>query len=496
MTLTDFIKGQKTLLIAPAGHGKTHAIAECIKLSPDGTKQLVLTHTHAGISSIKSKLKKINVDESKYKVVTITGFVQGLVGSFIGLKKLGVTQEDKRYFDLIFMRGSDLFKKESVTSVIKLSYDGLFVDEYQDCSKLQHNLVMQLSKLMPTHLLGDPLQSIYDFDGGSIDFNKDLNEFDRYEILDKPWRWLTDGNSPELGAKILEVRKELLSDVQEIELADDEKSHYRVVTLNSVDVGAYFNQVGKFLRGIEDKSVLVIVPSYFDSKAGLLKGRIDDRALLCRQFNIDHDYILLEAIDDKSFYSVAKQVDSLISIFAKHRKNTKYIKHINVLLESLKFNKTDIKEWLDVSKEKVKARRAPHKVNVDTLESLVKDLIESPSLTNLSPLISFFDETIKLRSKRQSLLYTVKKCIRDSINNDLPVYENMCNHKNALRVKGRKVEGRCVGTTLLTKGLEFSIVVILDTHHLEDRNNFYVAVSRACKELYILTASEKLVFQK
>ena len=50
MTLTDFITEPKSLLIAPAGHGKTYAIASCIKLCPIGEKQLVLTHTHAGIS--------------------------------------------------------------------------------------------------------------------------------------------------------------------------------------------------------------------------------------------------------------------------------------------------------------------------------------------------------------------------------------------------------------------------------------------------------------
>ena len=65
MTLTDFITEPKSLLIAPAGHGKTYAIASCIKLCPIGEKQLVLTHTHAGISLRKnfknSRLKIINM---------------------------------------------------------------------------------------------------------------------------------------------------------------------------------------------------------------------------------------------------------------------------------------------------------------------------------------------------------------------------------------------------------------------------------------------------
>ena len=101
MTLTDFITEPKSLLIAPAGHGKTYAIASCIKLCPIGETQLVLTHTHAGISSIKKKLQKLKVEDNKYEVVTISGFAQKIVHAFFGLEKLGIQQEDKNYFDAI-----------------------------------------------------------------------------------------------------------------------------------------------------------------------------------------------------------------------------------------------------------------------------------------------------------------------------------------------------------------------------------------------------------
>ena len=32
MTLSNFINNPRSVLIAPAGHGKTHAIASCIKI--------------------------------------------------------------------------------------------------------------------------------------------------------------------------------------------------------------------------------------------------------------------------------------------------------------------------------------------------------------------------------------------------------------------------------------------------------------------------------
>ena len=49
------------MVIAPAGFGKTYTIAECVA-SYRGEKQvLVLTHTHAGIASLKEKFQLKNI---------------------------------------------------------------------------------------------------------------------------------------------------------------------------------------------------------------------------------------------------------------------------------------------------------------------------------------------------------------------------------------------------------------------------------------------------
>ena len=72
-------------------------------------------------------------------------------------------------------------------------------------------------------------------------------------------------------------------------------------------------------------------------------------------------------------------------------------------------------------------------------------------------------------------------------------YAQMVLQKNKIRQVGRKVCGRCLGTTLLTKGLEFDVVIIFDAH-LFDKKNFYVAISRACKKLVVFSRTEKLHF--
>ena len=80
----EFIGSKKSILIAPAGHGKTSAISRCLKLCPETSCSLVLTHTHAGIASLKSKFSKENISSSKYRLETIDSFARNLVLSFMG----------------------------------------------------------------------------------------------------------------------------------------------------------------------------------------------------------------------------------------------------------------------------------------------------------------------------------------------------------------------------------------------------------------------------
>ena len=60
---------------------------------------------------------------------------------------------------------------------------------------------------------------------------------------------------------------------------------------------------------------------------------------------------------------------------------------------------------------------------------------------------------------------------------------------------GRKIEGRCIGTTLLTKGLEFDTVILYEAHKFVDEKNFYVAISRARKKLVLITSAPKIQFK-
>ena len=57
------------------------------------------------------------------------------------------------------------------------------------------------------------------------------------------------------------------------------------------------------------------------------------------------------------------------------------------------------------------------------------------------------------------------------------------------RVNGRKPEARIISRTLLIKGLEFDHALILNADKLQNRENFYVAITRGSKSLTVLSSS-------
>lgn len=55
----------------------------------------------------------------------------------------------------------------------------------------------------------------------------------------------------------------------------------------------------------------------------------------------------------------------------------------------------------------------------------------------------------------------------------------MINQRNKFRRVGRKIDGKCLDTVELTKGLEFDTVIILDAETFKNPKELYVAMTRA-----------------
>lgn len=346
--LTDFIKCHRGLLIAPAGHGKTTAIADCLLQCPNGVCQLVLTHTHAGIASLRKKFKAKNVPTSLYELETITGFAQRYVLAFIGKSALP-DEDDSHYFNQAVSKCKDLLYSRLVQSVITNTYGGIFVDEYQDCTITQHEMIMLLAKELPLHILGDPLQGIFSFDRQQlVDFNRDLSSFNQYEFMETPWRWRN--TNPCLGTAIFNIRQQLLKG-EEVTLCANTDTQIFVEQYPKSH-GEYDIEYNRWLRGIINKhdsdSLLIICPSYRDvTKNGQehLRGDLSDRISLKSTIDFSNRFHIIDAIDSSEYYSVAKAIDKYIEQILANRKIKRLDRLIDIL-NSLHLTKTSVNKWI------------------------------------------------------------------------------------------------------------------------------------------------------
>lgn len=61
---------------APAGYGKSRLIADAVLGCTEG-KQLILTHTHAGVNALRKHLKDVGVGAKQFEIDTIAGWALG-----------------------------------------------------------------------------------------------------------------------------------------------------------------------------------------------------------------------------------------------------------------------------------------------------------------------------------------------------------------------------------------------------------------------------------
>ncbi|WP_324024899.1 AAA family ATPase [Maribacter sp. BPC-D8] len=468
----EFVSKEKSMLIAPAGFGKTYTISECLIHLEGKGKQLILTHTHAGVASLKEKFKQKKIHSYNYNIETITSFAQKYVLSFYTGIDIPSQENSKEYYPFIINKAKEIFKLKLVKNVISRTYSGLFVDEYQDCTTQQHELISSLADLFPTHILGDYLQGIFGFNGEALvdmQAENDMLEFINNQYsLNHPQRWLR-GNNSNLGLDLKKIRESLIKK-EEINLS--EFPSIETFTIDERDLYIpykdYYKEITKLLK---EENLLILHP---DSTS------IYPRLKLVKQFN--NRIKLIESIDDKDFYKLAKTADEIT--------NENIISKLNELSYKL-FNKTELDKWFNEKGFK-KKREEKDRTSVMYLESLIEELKNDISYIKISFFLIGVKELQGIKSHRSELFSSFVKSLREADENKILVSEAMTNSRNVIRRTGRKVSGRCIGTTLLTKGLEFDTVAIINAHKFKCPKHLYVALTRASKRLLIFTNKVEL----
>lgn len=199
-------------IVLPAGCGKTELIALLTSgLSELGHTVLLLTHTHAGVAALNSRLTKYNVNTNNYYVKTIDRLALNLIAAFPQESNTPVPDTiDWSDASIYHSAAQSATEGTHFSRLIASSYSALIVDEYQDCIRSQHDLIVSLSKSIPTVLFGDPLQGLFGFTGHSIDWETDvLPTFPAIGVKSLPYRWIKTNS--ELGIWLARARDTLLN---------------------------------------------------------------------------------------------------------------------------------------------------------------------------------------------------------------------------------------------------------------------------------------------
>jgi len=115
-------------------------------------------------------------------------------------------------------------------------------------------------------------------------------------------------------------------------------------------------------------------------------------------------------------------------------------------------------------------------------------------LINISKVFRLINNLPKNKCFRKELFSDLCKAIDNASLQGGVVYESMKNIRNIKRHIGKTIHGKSIGTTLLTKGLEFETVVVLDAQKIDCPKNFYVAFTRASRRLIVFTNNFEFKF--
>lgn len=200
-------EADRASLIAPAGHGKTWALARAVRYAPP--PQLILTHTHAGVHALRRHLREAEVPHDHYDVDTIAGFATRWAAAYPNTGGWDPTAAEPDW-DHLHPAATRVLARPQLLASVQRSYRGVLVDEYQDCTVDQHQLILTLAQVLPTRVVGDPLQAVYGFGNSpSVDFTTDVYPaFPPLDPLATPWRW---ADNDALAADLQRLRTELLA---------------------------------------------------------------------------------------------------------------------------------------------------------------------------------------------------------------------------------------------------------------------------------------------
>jgi hypothetical protein len=466
----DLLAIRHGAVTAPAGCGKTHLIAQTLCRHEGIKPVLVLTHTNAGVAALRGRLNRVGVPTSRYRLATIDGWSMRLISTFPTRSghDPDVLRLENRNSDYTAIRhaASGLLRAGHVNDILAATYNRLIVDEYQDCSAIQHELLCKVAETLPTCVLGDPMQAIFGFKGNRlVDWNKEVyGFFGNAGQLDTPHRWINVGEE-KFGRWLLEIRSRLLEE-ESVSLSSA-PSNVRHIALDGVnDYRSRLAACNARIPTVDGKALIIA-----DSR------RTTDHRRYASQ---TPGAVTAENVDLTDLIGFAANLDL---------EDSHVLKVVVEFAANIMTNVGPADLLARVSTLKSgKARRR----SMSEAEAAALSFEANPSYAGASKLLVAISRESGVRSHRPAILRACHRVLElCAATTGMSPYEAAAQVREQSRLIGRPLAKRTVGSTLLLKGLEADVAVILNPEDM-DSHHLYVAMTRGARALIVCSAAANL----
>ena len=440
---------RRAYVVAAAGCGKTELIVHAAGTTPG--RSLVLTHTHAGVGALRARLAKKHIPRELCSVETLDGFALRFAAAYPQTSGWSGEQPGNQDWPAVQAAATRWLATPTAEQVLSASYDGVYVDEYQDCTASQHRMVCQIADVLPTRLLGDPLQGIFGFAGDPVDWDLVCADFTPAGVLETPHRWKT--TNPALGEWLFDARRRLLAD-DEPDWAASE-----VVTRPWSEVA----EIDACKRLAHETSVVAIRRDQRDEYrvASMLSGTFES----------------MEPIASKALFEAVAKLEEAHG----HELALATLRVASTCM-------TRVNKTFDAAIKRLAKGERPVARSGRPLEAAVAALcaVVDGGVADVADAIEAIEAVLPTPPHRVELLRDVKKAIRSRVaGSDRSLKDIAWDLRDETRRRGREVPPRIVSRTLLVKGLEFDHAIVLKRKELA-RENLYVAITRPRRSLTVL----------
>jgi len=457
-TAKNFARCDRGLVVAPAGCGKTHLIAESVGHATG--RQLVLTHTHAGVDALRTKLTALGISSAKYRVTTIDSLALCFANAFPRLADWCCPYpNDNEEWSALRLAACRLFTCRAPRRVLQVSYDGVFVDEYQDCCGTQHALISTVAQVLPCRIVGDPLQAIYrKLHADDIArWNKVEATFPVVNVLTEPHRWRT--RNSKLGEWLTDIRA-------------------RLEHGNEIDFTNAYGIV-KWIPSANDQNQIAACYKAFE-KEGVVAICDWPRRCAAIASKTKNHFTVLESVECPDLLLAAKKIE----ISAGVRRLACVVAFAQACFTGMTFLEDMLKRLQEARPYR------PLSPDKRRMWESMQAVVDSEQLTAVEVMMSAIEGFAdKHFYRRRELWRDMKRALQGhDPGSGKSLRETAWAVRDHARRNGRRVvTKRTVATPLLIKGLEFNHALLLDAAQMKTPEELYVALTRGATSLTVLS---------